>query len=133
MADDRKTSLTKGEVFEALGSVFWLLLDVSWFKQAELLIFIFIPLTVATNLFALVFGERKFVYLTLNGAVNFWVMANVFWIVSDVWTISALEQPANLFFWLAMATTALTMVKMIADGNLDAFFHTFRRFRIKVK
>lgn len=130
---EQNIKLTKSEVYESVGSVFWLVMDFSWFKGLETLTLFLIPLTILLHILALFFVERRFVYITLMSAVNFWVVANTFWIVADLRSIPSLNSTAETFFWLAMALTTMTMLKMAKEGNLPLFFYKFRRFRVRIK
>ena len=130
---DQNVRLTKSEIYESVGSVFWLVMDFSWFKGLETLTLFLIPLTILLHILALLFVERKFVYITLMSAVNFWVIANAFWIVADLGSIPSLNSTAEIFFWLAMTLTTMTLFKMAKEGNLPLFFYKFRRFRIRIR
>lgn len=130
---DQNVRLTKGEMCESIGSVFWLVMDFCWFKEMGTITLLLIPPTILLHILALCFVERRFVYITLMSAVNFWVIANTFWIIADLKSISSLNFIAEIFFWLAMVLTTMTMLKMAKKGNMPLFFNKFRRFRIRVR
>ena len=130
---EQNVKLTKSEIYESIGSVFWLAMDFGWFKELETLTLLLIPPTILLHILALFSVEKRFVYVTLMSAVNFWVIANAFWIIADLKSISALNSTAETFFWLAMVLTATTLLKMAKEGNLPLFFYKFRRFRIRIR
>ena len=130
---EQDVKLTKSEIYESIGSVFWLLMDFGWFKELEIITLLLIPPTILSHILALFLVERRFVYVSLMSAVNFWVIANAFWIIADLKSIPTLNLTAEIFFWLAMALTAMTLIKMAKEGNLPLFFYKFRRFRIRIR
>jgi len=72
-------------------------------------------------------------YRIPNGIVVLWVMANIYWIISDIWLLKELDRMVTLNFCLAAAATVFLVIKMIVNSESQIFIKTFRRFKIKVR
>lgn len=123
--------LTLAEKFEFMGSIFWLLMDFCWFKEWRLITFILIPPTILANLLVIALGEKGTTYIVTYAALNFWVMANVLWVLGDLNEIKLFLIAADISFKFAIVFTGLVLFFSFKNKSLSLVLRLFRRFRVR--
>ena len=130
---DHTETARKLAFFETLNTVCWVTLDISWFFHARLPAVVFAVPTILTCLAIIRYTERTAASLLVSGAVAFWAIFNVFWVMGDLEILTWGLEAAKVFIAL--------LVACLIGALVDAAFSTearatvlarLRRFRFGV-
>jgi hypothetical protein len=123
--------LDKQVLVETVGSVLWFVMDGLWMlNQAALAKGMVLP-TLALNLFVFRYTKRSFNQFSVVGAMNAWLLMNIFWMVGDLDKDPRPIEFARAMFWLGLVLLALAIGREATNPDgLAKLLTRFRRLRV---
>jgi hypothetical protein len=125
-----ENELGKQVFVETIGSVLWFLMDGFWMLNLAYAAKVMIWPTLAVNLFVFRYTRRSFSQFCVVGAMNSWLLMNIFWMIGDLDKDPGPLGIARWMFGLGMMLLAMVVARNAADREgLVKVLSRFRRLR----
>lgn len=122
--------------FEGIGTLLWVLMDVSWLFNIKSCAIFFAGLAVLGNLVALIYAflklDRNLVAIKAVVAYNLWVIMGALWVIGEFIELDKLVFLARI---IGVTVILVALWEFLVNRNntdqLIIFMRSFRKFRIK--